>query len=130
VKIPTYQNGRPTGEEKEIPGDLIQKAHELAMFMLDTGALSIYGIGPVADLQRQLAKAIKERDDYGLMVDQSQAMNEEVLTSAEHLQCQLAEVTRERDTLKAMVDLHDVMNDRRRAQANQTPFKRRTYENG
>lgn len=46
------------------------------------------------------------------------------------LQRQLAEVTRERDTLKAMVDLHDAMNDRRRAQANETPFKRRTYENG
>lgn len=46
------------------------------------------------------------------------------------LQRQLAEVTRERDTLKAMVDLHDALNDRRRAQANETPFKRRTYENG
>lgn len=45
-------------------------------------------------------------------------------------QRQLAEVTRERDTLKAMVDLHDAMNDRRRAQANETPFKRRKYENG
>lgn len=50
-------------------------------------------------------------------------------TDALDLQRQLAEVTRERDTLKAMVELHDAMNDRRRL-AQETPHKRRQYENG
>lgn len=55
MKIPVYKNGVPVGD-KELPDDMVQKAHDLAMFMLDTGTLSIYGIGPVFALQRQLAE--------------------------------------------------------------------------
>lgn len=74
----------------------------------------------VADLQRQLDET---RHEF-------YRRNRLAHDLVQALERQLAEVTRERDTLKAMVDLHDALNDRRRAQANETTFKRRTYENG
>lgn len=69
MKVATYYKGLPTGDYKELPDDLIQKAHELAMFMIDTGTLSIYGVGPVFDLQRQLAEVTRERDTLKAMLD-------------------------------------------------------------
>jgi hypothetical protein len=94
MKIPLYKDGAYVGH-RDVPEYIIDMAFALSVYMGSNDVTQVHGIGPVANLQRQLA-----------------------------------EVTRERDTLKAMVDLHDAMNDRRRAQANETPFKRRTYENG
>lgn len=77
----------------------------------------------VAELQRQLAEVTEDKKTMHAGLTKA-------YTQIGDLQRQVAEVTRERDTLKAMVDLHDALNDRRRAQANETPFKRRTYGNG
>lgn len=95
-----------------------------------------------ADLQRQLTEVTRERGEWKLAYAAQQQVVQDIGTNlgakvpyelvnsvARRRMVELAEVTRERDTLKAMVELHDAMNDRRRL-AQETPHKRRQYENG
>lgn len=108
-------------DQVDIPEGVTRAAATVKTWMAANQIESLMGLGDVYAIQRK-------SNENGRLCDEAQDQLEAVLDKAEDIQRQLAEVTRERDTLKAMVDLHDALNDRRRAQANETPFKRRTYE--
>ena len=83
-----------------VPEEISRKAAELKTWMEMFGAESIYGMGNVVDLQRQLADKQEELDDW------IHANKIEVL------QRQLAEVTAERGHFQRALHLADMLRNK------------------
>lgn len=110
-----------------VPEEISRKALDLKMWMETHNAESIYGMGNVSELQRQLADARLEAETWKAAHDNGRWVYRDIGSAlgadmprelvgavARRRMAELAAVTAERDTLRSALELADALRNHER----------------